>query len=381
MKGTTPTSSIAPAPDVWFAIPSASPDRCRRNLPAWRERGYRVAVLQNRERGEIPADVVAWSDRWHGWPWAVNLLSRDVVPRDAIMVTGGDDMLPEPRSDAGELARQFVQRFPDGLGVMQPTGDQFLGAGTYCGSPWLGRAWRERAYAGRGPLPEGYRHNWADNELYWVARGLGCLWERPDLCQRHEHFSRTGEPKPAYWAEHVEPHDRSDVERFIARSWLGFPGCEPGPDDRGRAPAFDADEFRRANTRLAETYWVTRFGQSLAGDEPSRRMRDALDACARKGCSRVAIFGAGSHTRALGGVLMRPPVDIVGIIDDDPTLRGKSLWNYPVLTLHDAIDRQPHAIVLSSRHREEELARAAGAIVGGRRPIEIVRLYGPGLAA
>lgn len=369
-------------PEVWFAIPSANVDLCRENLPAWRERGYKIAVLQNRERGEIPADITAWSDEWHGWPWAVNLLSASIVPSSAdIMVTGGDDMLPEPKYMAAELGRQFLERFPDGFGVMQPTGDQFLGAGTYCGSPWMGRAWRERAYGARGPMPEGYRHNWADNELYWVARGVkregaSCLWERPDLTQRHEHFTRTGQMKPGYWAENVEPHDRADVERFIARAWLGFPGSDAAPDSSEQVARFDAAEFARVNPRLAETYWVTRFGQALAGDEAARRMREALEDCSRKGWARVAIFGAGSHTRSLGNVLMRPPVDIVGIVDEDPGMRGKSLWNYPILSLQDAADRRPHAIVLSSRHREAELMKAVEALGPAMRSIAVVRLYG-----
>src|SRR5262245_31422690 len=110
--------------EVWFAIPSASVDRCRAVLPKWRDMGYKIAVLQNRERGEIPADITVWYDYYPGWPGSINILARDIVPRSApIIVSGGDDMLPDPNHTAEQIARQFLERFPDTFGVMQPHGD------------------------------------------------------------------------------------------------------------------------------------------------------------------------------------------------------------------------------------------------------------------
>src|SRR5262249_54265870 len=104
----------------WFAIPSASPDKCRKVLPALRAMGYKIAVLQNQARADIPADLVVWSDTYPGWAESINILARQVVPRDCpVIVSGGDDMLPDPSQRAGELARQFLGRFPDTLGVMQ----------------------------------------------------------------------------------------------------------------------------------------------------------------------------------------------------------------------------------------------------------------------
>ena len=62
-----------------------------------------------------------------------------------------------------------------------------------------------------GRLWPGYRHNWADHELRWVADGLGALWMNPALEQRHEHFTRTGNAAPAYWTDTVSAADRRDA--------------------------------------------------------------------------------------------------------------------------------------------------------------------------
>ncbi len=162
-------------PEVWLALPSASVEMSRKNLPAWRAMGYKVAVYQGRERGEIPADVCVYSDEYHGWSDAVNRLCLSIVPKSAdIVVAAGDDMLPDPHVDAGTIGRQFLERYPDLFGVMQPHGDPYLGARLYCGSPWMGRAYFENMYGGRGPTWPQYRHNWTDNEITGWRGAWGC---------------------------------------------------------------------------------------------------------------------------------------------------------------------------------------------------------------
>lgn len=357
-------------PDVWYAIPSANPENCVRTLPKWREMGYKVAVLQNRTRAAIPADVVVWSDHYPGWAGSINELCRSVVPKSAkIVVSGGDDMLPDPAIHASQIASEFLAKFPDSFGVMQPQGDGTLGANTFCGSPWLGRGWIERAYFGRGPMPEGYHHNWADNELYWVAKGLGALWVRSDLTQTHEHFSRLDQPAPEYWNEAVARHDQADVERFIARMWLGFPGCEPAPPSL----TFDSDLVRREYLRTAEAYWVTRYAQNLLGAEPERRLRDTLEHCAAQGWSRVAIYGTGTHTRLGAGAIATPPVEVVCFIEDDPR-RPARLWGMPVVSRDQALAMDLDAVVLSSRTQEVMLAQRASSLA--ERGVRVLSLYG-----
>ena len=356
--------------EVWFAIPSANPGKCAKVLPVWRKMGYKIAILQNHTRGEVDADRVLWKDFYPGWPESINILCREVVPKEApLVVSGGDDMLPDPNHTAQELLAQFRERFPDGYGVMQPHGDEFLCAKNYCGSPFLGRGWIERAYGGRGPMPGEYRHNWADNELFWVAKCQGVLWDRPDLSHFHDHFTRHGGTEEDYWTANVQRHDRDDCRRFIARSWLGFPGSDSS-DGQYR---FDVKRFEREYPGTAEMLYQTRFGFNSFAGSVADRMKRALSACAERGHTRVVIYGAGTHTRACVDALIAPPVNVLAIVDDDPRMCGSKLWNYPVVNMERALAMSPDAVVLSSNSMESTLARNAAPLEAGGA--QIVRLY------
>ena len=356
--------------DVWFAIPSASPENCRRNLPAWRDQGYRIAILQNQQRADIPADIVVWSDEYPGWAGSINRLCREIVPSDAaIVVSGGDDMLPDPDHTAAEIAAQFHERFPDGFGVMQPHGDDYWNATLYCGSPWLGRRWIETMYGGAGPTPDAYQHNWADAEILCVADAYDALWIREDLSQFHTHFTRDGDEAPDYWVDNVDRFADDDLLEFLQRAALQFPGHAPSP---ARRP-FTMTPAIRETIEFAVS--VSRK-RSLARGGPAavapRRMRDALETCAERGLAPVVIYGTGMHTRNAGPAFMEPPVEIACLIDDDPARHGRC-WGYPVEAMADAIERGIAAIVLSSDAHEEALwTRCAPARAAG---IEVVRLY------
>jgi hypothetical protein len=359
--------------DVWFAIPSASPERCRKTLPIWRERGYKIAVLQNYARGEIPADIVLWSDHYPGWPGSINILCDKVVPKDApIVVSGGDDMLPDPNHTAHELAEQFLDHFKDSpggtFGVMQPHGDTFMESPRYCGSPFLGRRWIETMYGGTGPMNAAYHHNWADNELYWVARGLNALWSRSDLSHFHEHFTRTGEEKPAYWREAVETTDAKDCRLFISRAWSRFPGHEP----LGISRPFDASRIVGA-TELAEASLSHHYQQGQLAAEWTATVEKALKRCAKDGLDPVALYGSGTHTRAVGRALVDPPVRIACIIDDNPARQGKRMWNYPIVSQQDAMAMGVRAVILSANAHEGALIKSAAPMKAAG--IEIMRLY------
>lgn len=330
--------------------------------------GYRIAVLQDRERFEAPADVIVTADRYPGWGATVNRLFREVVTEACpVIVSGGDDMLPDPDHSAGELAEQFIERFAGTFGVMQPTGDEFEQTGTICGSPWLGRAWMERMYRGHGGMPECYVHNWADEELYWVAKCSGRLWQRPDLTQRHEHFRRRGESAPDYWIDSAARHDERDCLTFIARRAAGFPGAEPVDE-----PALlDLGVLARAYAGKAEEAYKAHHGEH--GSEASDRLGAALDALHADGCERVAIFGAGQHTRRCGDTLCRPPVSILAIIDESPERIGTRLWNYPVVSPAQALTLGLDAVVLSSDAMEDRLRGAAQPLANAG--VRVVGLY------
>lgn len=356
--------------EVWYAIPSANPEKCRRTLPVWRDMGYKVAVLQNWRKGDIPADLVVWSDHYPGWPGSINQLCREAVPKSAhVVVSGGDDMLPDPNLTAQEIAEQFFDRFPNGFGVMQPTGDEFMSCQHYCGSPWLGRGWIERANGGRGPMWPDYTHNWADNELHWVAKGLGALWQRDDLTHKHEHFTRTGEAKPDYWQARVAPKDQHDVEQFLTRKSLGFPGHQP----LGGGYAYDYSRASLNDGRLAEQHWLRLYSPESHTVCWVDRMVKALRDCAAAGRVRVALYGAGTHTRSIVSALAEPPVEIACIIDDGTRLHGKKLFGFPVVSREQALALRLDAVVLSANSHEDALWERARVFRDSG--VEVVRLY------
>ncbi len=360
---------------VWYAIPSASPERCRRTLPAWRERGYRVAVLQNVDRADIPADLTVWSDTYPGWAQSINILSRDVVPASAdIVVSGGCDMLPDPNHSAQALARQFFEHFPDGFGVMQPHGDAFRNARHYCGSPFLGRAWIDRMYGGTGPMHGSYRHNWGDLELYWVATGLGALWSRPDLSHFHDHPHREHTAgTPAWWLNNVERHDRADVELYLRRAAAHFPGHTP----RGITRAFDPTPLAADTARLAERHHAALYGTRETSIAEAR-MAAALAGLAAQQRTPIGIFGAGAHTRRAAPAIAAAGAAVVCIIDDNPALSGTRAHGLPVVSAAHAATLGLAAVVLSSDAHEDRLWERTTPLRA--RDIHVVRLYAPDAA-
>ncbi len=245
---------------VWLCIPSARPpEEAERVLKLWRQRGYRVYLWRDPQPTEAEREWVMdtrMRARWElypGYAVAVNTLAREVLhddPQAEWLVTGGDDVEPDLNHTAVEIARECVEYFeePTGkafqwvkgtFGVMQPTGDRFAGGSIdrICGSPWLGREFCRRMYQGNGPLFEGYRHMFVDEELFEVSKKLGVLWQRPDLIHLHRHFQREDDtaqsdavrkPVPAHLVKwNTQEHWAESQTLFRARKAAGFPGHEP----------------------------------------------------------------------------------------------------------------------------------------------------------
>jgi hypothetical protein len=215
---------------VWYAIPSAGPAAgARRCLEAWRDMGYRIAVSREKDAALVDLAEIHLELPYRGYQQTTNHLTHAVLqahPAAQIIVAGGDDVLPDPVRGAAEIAEEFVEHFGGTLGVMQPIGDSSWSpkAHMIAWSPWLGRAWCERAYGGHGPFPPMYWHNRADIELATVARRLGLWWARPDLTQRHDRHS-PGAPHLAHLAQHRE----ADAMQYLKRRERGFPGAELAP--------------------------------------------------------------------------------------------------------------------------------------------------------
>lgn len=266
---------------VWYCIPSARPpEEAERVLKLWRERGYKIALCRDtyshEEVGQLQADVVFVRD-YRGYAEAVNWLIGCLMettqygpgpvadPLAEWFVTGGDDVEPDMNNTAEEIAQQCSEHFSHiaiqnkfsdpavkdlvahadahmTFGVMQPTGDRFAGGSIdrICGSPWMGREFCRRMYGGKGPLFEGYRHMFVDEELQEVALKLDVLWQRPDLIHLHRHFMREDETDlhsdavkreaPAHLVKwNTQEHWAESQKLFRERKAAGFPGHEPIP--------------------------------------------------------------------------------------------------------------------------------------------------------
>ena len=151
------------------------------------------------------------------------------------IVTGGDDVLPDPNHTAQEIGLQCLEHFGGTFGVMQPTGDRWGEDGTglaasdrLCYSPFMGREFCRRMYGGSGPLFSGYVHMFVDEELQEVALKLDCLWQRRDLIHKHEHWARDGGEMPRFlYRANTREHWDQFQSLFQRRKASGFPGHEP----------------------------------------------------------------------------------------------------------------------------------------------------------
>ena len=221
----------AQAGDVtpWVAFPSITVERAAKCTQRWHDWGYKVAVLIEQPRAtlaetkKIGADKVLRPKTWVSFPVAANALCR-AVP-GPIVVLIGDDILPHPQESGPVLARRFMEAFPDTMGVMQPTGDAWGGYKTACISPWIGRAFIEQAYGGKGPYHAGYFHYFSDQELQEAAVKLGCFKQDREIYQFHDHWQRRGEQRPGHLLKALD-HWEADRQNFKKRQAEGFPGCE-----------------------------------------------------------------------------------------------------------------------------------------------------------
>jgi hypothetical protein len=216
--------------EVWVAIPSANAPLCGETFAVWQARGYRTAVLVD---GDTPdpanADMIVRTPDYRGYGWAVNTLCRALTDVDWV-VTGGDDILPDPDHAPEDIAAECVKHFKGTFGVMQPVGDPW---NDYCikkcaGSPWMGKDFRRRINQGRGPYIEDFVHYYDDTYLRATCIRYGCYWEHPDITHTHEHWTKKKVARPAYL---VKAEARVETSRLLFEKLVreGFVGTEPLP--------------------------------------------------------------------------------------------------------------------------------------------------------
>jgi hypothetical protein len=215
---------------VWYAIPSCNQVRCSESFAKWKEMGYLTCVLLDKGADQPKdADLIMYTDVYEGYYKSFITMAR-TIGRDADMiVTGGDDIFPDPSKKASEIAHECMTRYPDGLFVMQPTGDAMSGVESICASPWFGRGWLDRGYQGRFPVWHEYIAFFGDQELKEVAERIKCLWQRKDLCQYHHHWSRVGGPAKTDYQIRNDRYWKHDEAIYKKRMMQKFPQMWPLP--------------------------------------------------------------------------------------------------------------------------------------------------------
>jgi len=210
--------------DVWVVWPSTCSDRVDVTARKWQARGYKVAVLidPGKPIPEAPESVIEGDKVWKGYPHAMNALCA--CTGGLVVVCGGDDIDPDPLLDPLTIAHQFLERFPDTFGVMQPTGDRFGSIDSCAPSPWIGRKFIEESYGGHGPFWEEYFHYFCDEELREVANLFNAFQARDDLTQFHDHWQREkGGKRPPHLMQALDKW-KAGKKLFKGRRDKNFPG-------------------------------------------------------------------------------------------------------------------------------------------------------------
>ncbi len=159
------------------------------------------------------------------------------------------------------------------------------------------------------------------------------------------------------------------IECPDAESALRHWGIEPGEQRPCGTGAFDLI------TGLIDSWEIDRrIGHVTDPAEWRARMRAAMESLREGGVSRIGIYGAGRHTRALASLLEQPAVEVACIVDDDPNRHGSRLWGFEIVSPDRAIELGIEAAILSSNCFEDKLWAAAQPLRDAGIPV--VRLYG-----
>lgn len=117
-----------------------------------------------------------------------------------------------------------------------------------------------------------------------------------------------------------------------------------------------------------------RARKDLPDLSPAGRMSRALRENAVPPDARIALYGAGHHTRQLLPALGSSAATIRAVIDDDRTLHGSQVEGKPIIPLEQVASAGIDTVVLSSDSFEPVLWRACSALRG--RGIRVIPLYG-----
>lgn len=88
-----------------------------------------------------------------------------------------------------------------------------------------------------------------------------------------------------------------------------------------------------------------------------REFQERLRALAERGVRRVVLFGAAETCEVTVAASLDTPVDVVGIVDNDPAKRGKRVGACAVGSPRDIAALAPDAVVITSHGHSDEIER------------------------
>lgn len=217
--------------------PSANFNRGLECAKLWVAKGYEVLMQMDADKNISPYAgqgiiTLMVPGPFPGYYQRINTLAEIAFSINADVVTCiGDDMLP-PEQGAQAHAKSYFERFPNGEGVMQCTGDRQgeviegrVNSERICGSPTFGKVWSGLAFKGGGAFPIHYVSYYGDEELYEVAKKSNLLYQNPNFKIDHVHWA-FGRMVMQDYHEKAQKNWQQDQETFFKRKAEGFPGSE-----------------------------------------------------------------------------------------------------------------------------------------------------------
>lgn len=155
-------------------------------------------------------------------------------------------------------------------------------------------------------------------------------------------------------------------------------------------PPERVEELRIASAALAKVPWRPSAAAIYAPPQLSQLLpskhdsptavelalldRAALE-CVWMGAARVAVYGAGMHTKRVGlEFLRRRGLDVVAVLDDHARPTSPRMFGLPVITPQDRSVQYECVVLSSDAHEDAMAARAASLFT--ERGVRVVRIYG-----
>lgn len=86
-----------------------------------------------------------------------------------------------------------------------------------------------------------------------------------------------------------------------------------------------------------------------------KNIAEKLSSLSKEGVRRVIYYGAGEVMEVAYVTLHETPLELIGIVDDDPAKQGKRMFGFTIQAPEDMNELNPDAIVVTSRRYKDEI--------------------------